>query len=44
MDSSILTTWTGLFPIVGMSGYFLLLSCFEEISELNAYSVDPDRM
>ena len=27
-----------------MSGQFLLLSCFEEISELNANSVDPDQM
>ena len=24
-----------------MSGYFLLLSCFEEISEFNANRVDP---
>ena len=27
-----------------MSGLFLLLSCFVEISELNANSVDPDQM
>ena len=26
-----------------MSGKFLLLSCFVEISELNANSVDPDQ-
>ena len=27
-----------------MSGQFLLLLCFIEISELNANSVDPDQM
>ena len=27
-----------------MSGWFLLLSCFAELSELNANSVDPDQM
>ena len=27
-----------------MSGWYLLLSCFTEISELNANSVDPDQM
>ena len=26
-----------------MSGKFLLLSCFEETSELNANNVDPDQ-
>ena len=26
-----------------MSGYLFLLSCFEEMSELNANSVDPDQ-
>ena len=31
------------FPISGVSGYFSLLSCFIEISELTANSVDSDR-
>ena len=41
MVSSILTLWTRSFPIKGESGLFLLLSCFIEISELNANSINP---
>ena len=45
MDSSTLTLWTGpgRFPIYGMSGQFLLLPCFIEITVFNANSVDPDQ-
>ena len=43
IDSSTLTLWTSPLPIQGVSGKFLLLSCFEETSELNANSVDPDQ-
>ena len=44
MDSSTLTLWTGPFPVQVVSGQFLSLSCFVEISEFNANSVDPDQM
>ena len=43
VDSSTLTLSTGPFPISGVSGQFLLLSCSVELSELNANSVDPDQ-
>ena len=43
VDSSILTLWTGPFSIQCVTGLFLLLSCFVEIFELNADSVDPDQ-
>ena len=43
MDSSALTLWTGPFPIEGVSGEFLLLPCFIEITVINANSVDPDQ-
>ena len=36
------TLWTGPFPIKGVSCLFLL-SCFVEISELNAKSIDSDQ-
>ena len=40
------TLWTSLFQTagMGMSGYFLLLPCFIEISVFNANSADPDQM
>ena len=45
MEYSTLTLWTGPFPIEGVSGQLLLVSCFfVEILELNANSVDPDQM
>ena len=43
MESSTFTLWTGPFPIQGVSGKFLLLSYFIEISKLDANSVDPDQ-
>ena len=43
VDYSTLTLRTGQFPISGVSGCFLSLSYFLEISELNANSVDPDQ-
>ena len=43
VDSSILTLWTGPFPVKGVSGKFLLLAWFTEISVLNANSVDADQ-
>ena len=35
--------WTSPFPIKGVSGRFILLQCFIEISVFNANSVDPDQ-
>ena len=43
VDSPTLTLRTGLFPIKGVSGQFLLLPCFIEIPVFNANSVDPDQ-
>ena len=43
VESSILTLWKGLFPIKGVYGLFLSLSCFVEISEFNTNSVEPDQ-
>ena len=42
VDSSTSALWTDPFPIKGMSGYFILLSCFIKIHAFNANSVDPD--
>ena len=36
-----LLLWIGLFPIKGVSGYFLLLLYFIEIPEFYANSEDP---
>ena len=44
MDSSTFTLWTDPFLIEGVSGSFLLLPYFIEISALNANSADPDQM
>ena len=43
MDSTTSTLRTGPFPIEGVSGWFLLLLCFIDISVFNASSVDPDQ-
>ena len=43
MDTSTISLWTGLFPIEGLSCWFLLLLCFIEIPIFNANSVDPDQ-
>ena len=43
VDSSNSTLWTDTFPISGVSGWFLLLSCFVGVAEVNANSVDPDQ-
>ena len=43
MDSSTITIWTGPFLISAVSDWFLLLSYFKELSELNANNVDPDQ-
>ena len=43
VDLSTITLWTGPFPEYGVTGYFLLLSCFVEISEFNANNVDSDQ-
>ena len=43
MDSSTITLWTCPFLISAVSGWSLLLSCFKELSELNANNVDPDQ-
>ena len=41
---STLTIWTSALPIKGVSGQFLLLSCFIAIPVLYANSVDPYQM
>ena len=43
VDSATSTLCTVYFPTEGVSGWFLLLSCFIEIPVLNANSVDPDQ-
>ena len=45
VDPSILTLWTGPFPVNVVSGYFLLLllSFYIGIPVFNANSVDPDQ-
>ena len=43
VDFSTLTLWIGPFPIKGVSGLFLCVSCFVENSDLNANGVDPDQ-
>ena len=42
VDSSIITLWNGLYPIEGVSSWYLSLPYFIEISIFNATSVDPD--
>ena len=43
MDSSTISLWTGPFLISTVSGCFVSLSYFKELSELNANNVDLDQ-
>ena len=43
VESSTSSFWTGLFPIYGVSGWFLLLTSFAEISIFKENIVDPDQ-
>ena len=43
VDAPTLTFLIGLFPVEGISGYFLLLPYLMEIPVSNANSIDPDQ-